>query len=51
MIKIISSDTYVLCITENTKPLSDRLIRSGGLVRAVLEVVAGTARKDGIAAS
>jgi uncharacterized membrane protein (UPF0127 family) len=45
----IAGDGRILRIAENTKPLSDRLIPSGGLVRAVLEVVAGTARKNGIA--
>jgi uncharacterized protein len=45
----ITGDGRILRIAENTKPLSDRLIPSGGPVRAVLEVVAGTARKDGIA--
>ena len=45
----ITGDGRILRIAENTKPLSDHLIPSGGPVRAVLEVVAGTARKDGIA--
>jgi uncharacterized protein len=45
----IAGDGRILSIAENTKPLSDRLIPSGGPVRAVLEVVSGTARKDGIA--
>jgi uncharacterized protein len=45
----ITGDGRILRFAENAKPLSDRLIPSGGPVRAVLEVVAGTARKDGIA--
>jgi len=45
----IRSDGSILRIAENTKPLSDRLIPSGGPVRAVLEVIGGTARKFGIA--
>jgi uncharacterized membrane protein (UPF0127 family) len=46
----IRGDGRILRIAENTEPLSDRLIPSGGPVRAVLEVIAGTARKLGIAA-
>ncbi|MBE0702767.1 MULTISPECIES: DUF192 domain-containing protein [Afipia] len=46
----IRADGRILRIAENTKPLSERIISSGGPVKAVLEVVAGTARKDGIAA-
>jgi uncharacterized membrane protein (UPF0127 family) len=46
----IQADGRILRIAENTKPLSERIISSGGPVKAVLEVVAGTARKDGIAA-
>jgi len=46
----IQADGRILRIAENTKPLSERIISSGGPVRAVLEVVAGTSRKDGIAA-
>jgi uncharacterized protein len=45
----IRGDGSILRIVENTEPLSDRLIPSGGPVRAVLEVIAGTARKLGIA--
>ena len=45
----ITGDGHILRIAESTEPLSDRLIPSGGPVRAVLEVIAGTARKDGIA--
>jgi hypothetical protein len=35
-------------IEESAKPESDRLIPSGAPVRAVLEVIAGTARQLGI---
>ena len=45
----IRSDGRILRIAENTKPLSQRIIASGGPVRGVLEVVAGTAGKLGIA--
>jgi uncharacterized protein len=45
----IRSDGSILRIAENTEPLSDRLIPSGGPVRAVLEVIGGTVRKLGIA--
>jgi uncharacterized membrane protein (UPF0127 family) len=45
----IASDGRVVHIAENAKPLSDDLIPSGGPVRAVLEVVAGTTQKLGIA--
>jgi uncharacterized membrane protein (UPF0127 family) len=45
----IRADGRILRIAENTEPLSERTIPSGGRVRAVLEVVAGTARKLGIA--
>ena len=45
----IRGDGRILRIAENTEPLSTRLIPSGGPVRAVLEVIAGTARKLGIA--
>jgi hypothetical protein len=46
----IRGDGRILRIAENTEPMSDRLVPSGGPVRAVLEVIAGTARKLGIAA-
>ena len=39
----------ILRIAENTVPLSETLIPSGGPVRAVLEVIAGTAKRLGIA--
>jgi uncharacterized protein len=45
----IRGDGSILRIAENTEPLSDRLVPSGGPVRAVLEVIAGTAHKFGIA--
>ena len=46
----IRGDGRILRIAENTEPLSDRRIPSGGAVRGVLEVIAGTAKKLGIAA-
>ncbi len=45
----IKSDGRILHIAENAKPMSDDLIPSGGPIRAVLEVIGGTARKLGIA--
>ena len=45
----IRGDGQILNIAENTEPLSTRLISSGGPVRAVLEVIGGSARKFGIA--
>jgi uncharacterized membrane protein (UPF0127 family) len=45
----IRGDGRILGIAENTEPLSTRLIPSGGPVRAVLEVIAGTTQKLGIA--
>jgi uncharacterized membrane protein (UPF0127 family) len=44
----IQSDGRIRSIAENTEPESEKIIRSRGPVRAVLEVVAGTARKLGI---
>lgn len=44
----IRGDGRILSIAENTEPLSTRVISSGGQVRAVLEVIAGTAKKLGI---
>ncbi len=44
----IRGDGRILRIAENTETESDRLIPSGGPVRFVLEVVAGTAKKLGI---
>jgi uncharacterized membrane protein (UPF0127 family) len=46
----ITAGGRILRIAENTEPLSTRIIPSGGPVRAVLEVIGGTARKLGIAA-
>ncbi len=46
----IRNDGRILRIADSTQPLSDRLIPSGGPVRAVLEVIGGTARKLGIEA-
>jgi uncharacterized membrane protein (UPF0127 family) len=45
----IRSDGRIHRIAENTTPESTRIISSGGPVRAVLEVIAGTAKKLGIA--
>ena len=45
----IRGDGRILRIAENTRPLSQRLVPSGGKVRAVLEVIAGTATKLGLA--
>jgi uncharacterized protein len=45
----IRSDGRIMRIAENTEPLSTRTISSGGPARGVLEVVAGTARKLGLA--
>jgi len=44
----IQSDGRIRRIAENTETESDKIISSAGPVRAVLEVVAGTARKLGI---
>jgi uncharacterized protein len=46
----IRSDGRIQRIAENTEPQSERIIPSGGPVRAVLEVVGGTAKKLGIEA-
>ena len=45
----IAGDGHIAHIAENAKPLSDALIPSGGPILAVLEVIAGTARKFSIA--
>jgi uncharacterized membrane protein (UPF0127 family) len=45
----IDPDGRVLRIAENTEPFSTRIIPSRGLAKAVLEVIAGTAKKYGIA--
>jgi uncharacterized protein len=44
----IADDGRISRIAENTEPLSEKIISSGGPVRAVLEVIGGTARKLGI---
>jgi uncharacterized protein len=44
----IQSDGRIRRVAENTETESDKIISSGGPVRAVLEVAAGTARKLGI---
>jgi uncharacterized membrane protein (UPF0127 family) len=44
----IGSDGRILRIAENTVPQSEKIIPSGGPAKAVLEVIAGTARKYGI---
>lgn len=44
----ISGDGRIHSIAERTEPESERIISSRGPVRAVLEVVGGTARKLGI---
>jgi len=46
----VRADGRILRIAENTKTQSEEIIPSGGPVRAVLEVIAGTAKKYGIAA-
>jgi len=46
----IRSDGRILRIAENTTPMSDAIISSGGPARGVLEVIARTARKLGLAA-
>jgi len=45
----IRNDGRILRIAENTTPESDDIISSGGRARGVLEVIAGTARKLGLA--
>ena len=45
----IAGDGRIVRIAEHTEPLSTRTIDSGGSVRWVLELVAGTSRKLGIA--
>ena len=44
----IQGDGRILNIAANTEPMSDALVPSGGPVRAVLEVIAGSAHKFGI---
>lgn len=45
----IRSDGRIMRIAENTEPLSEKIVPSLSPVRGVLEVIAGTARKLGIA--
>jgi uncharacterized membrane protein (UPF0127 family) len=45
----IRADGRILRISENTTPLSEALVPSGGPVLAVLEVIGGTAGKLGLA--
>ncbi|MDO8878481.1 MAG: DUF192 domain-containing protein [Pseudolabrys sp.] len=45
----IRSDGRIMRIAENTVPLSEKTVQSNGPVRGVLEVIAGTTRKLGIA--
>ena len=45
----IRADGRILRIAENTEPLSTKIISSGGPAKVVLEVIAGTAKKYGIA--
>jgi uncharacterized membrane protein (UPF0127 family) len=45
----IRADGRILRIAENTEPLSTKIISSGGPAKGVLEVIAGTAQKYGIA--
>lgn len=45
----IAANGRIVRIAENTQPMSTRIIPSGGPVRAVLEVIGGTAKKHGIA--
>ena len=45
----IRADGRILSIAENRVPLSETLVHSQGPVRAVLEVIGGTAKKLGIA--
>ncbi len=44
----IRGDGIITHIAENAQPMSDALVPSAGPVRAVLEVIAGTAEKLGI---
>jgi uncharacterized protein len=45
----IAADGRIVHIAENAKPMSDDLIPSVSPIRGVLEVIAGTVRKFGIA--
>lgn len=44
----VRSDGRILRIAENTTPQSEKIISSGGLVKGVIEVAGGTAKKYGI---
>ncbi|WP_424632161.1 DUF192 domain-containing protein [Bradyrhizobium sp. SYSU BS000235] len=44
----VRGDGRILRIAENTTPQSEKIISSGGLVRGVIEVAGGTAKKLGI---
>jgi uncharacterized membrane protein (UPF0127 family) len=44
----VRSDGRILRIAENTEPQSEKIIPSGGLVKGVIEVAGGTAKKLGI---
>jgi uncharacterized membrane protein (UPF0127 family) len=46
----IRADGVVARVAENTEPLSQRIVPSGEPVLAVLEVIAGTAKRIGLAA-
>jgi uncharacterized membrane protein (UPF0127 family) len=46
----INGDGTIRRIAENTEPMSEKTIPSGGPVRGVLEVIGGTAKKLGIKA-
>lgn len=46
----VRSDGRILRIAENTTPQSEKIISSGGLVKGVIEVAGGTAKKLGITA-
>ncbi len=45
----VRSDGRILRIAENTEPQSEKIIPSGGLVKGVIELAGGTAKKLGIA--
>ena len=45
----IRADGRILRIAENTEPMSTKIIPSRGMAKGVLEVIAGTAQKYGIA--
>jgi hypothetical protein len=46
----ITAGGRILRIAENTEPMSTHIIASGGPVRAVLEVIGGTAKRYGLGA-